>query len=161
MINKWREIAGYILGGALFVGLLPSIMWWVSGTPDLAVHIGAWRASLTGIAIIGGLTLSIWTIVYMKRYGKGNPMDAFGHQVAPRTKHLMTQGPYRLNRNPMLSGTLIYLAGYVIWFMTWQAALVWAIFLAIMLVQVLTEEQRLRKDFGDEYEAYCQRTRRF
>jgi protein-S-isoprenylcysteine O-methyltransferase Ste14 len=40
----------------------------------------------------------------MKLRGKGNPMDAFGHEVAPRTQHLMTDGPYRLNRNPMLTG---------------------------------------------------------
>ena len=33
--------------------------------------------------------------------------------------------------------------------------------LAIMLVQVLSEEKRLRQDFGQEYADYCKRTRRF
>lgn len=160
-MNKLRNIAGYILGGVLFVALLPTIMWLVSGMPDLAVHIGAWRACGTGITIIGGLSLSIWTIVYMKRRGKGNPMDAFGKEIGSRTQHLMTDGPYKLNRNPMLTGTLCYLAGFVIWFWTWQAALVWGIFFAIMFVQVLTEERRLKRDFGEEYEQYCRRTRRF
>jgi protein-S-isoprenylcysteine O-methyltransferase Ste14 len=61
----------------------------------------------------------------------------------------------------MLTGTLIYLAGFVVWFLTWQAALVWGVFFAIMFVQVLTEEHRLRRDFGEEYEEYCRRTRRF
>ena len=37
--------------------------------------------------MLGGLTLSVWTIAYMKLRGKGNPMDAFGHEVAPRTQH--------------------------------------------------------------------------
>ena len=68
---------------------------------------------------------------------------------------------YRLNRNPMLTGTLCYLAGFIVWLWTWQALLVWGIFFVIMFVQVLTEEKRLRKDFGEEYEAYCKRTRRF
>lgn len=94
-----QNIAGYVLGGVMFVVLLPTIMWLVSGMPDMAVHIGALRASLTGLLMLGGLTLSMWTIVYMKRRGKGNPMDAFGHEVAPRTQHLMTDGPYRINRN--------------------------------------------------------------
>ncbi len=159
-MKQLREILGYILGGVLFVGLMPTVMWLASGMPPI-VHIGALRASITGLLMIGGLTLSIWTIVYMKRRGKGNPMDAFGHEVAPRTRHLMTGGPYRLSRNPMLTGTLTYLAGFIVWFRTWQAVLVWAIFFAIMFIQVLTEEHRLRKDFGEEYDAYCKRTRRF
>ena len=160
-MKKFRAIAGYVLGGVMFVVLLPTIMWLASGMPDMAVHIGVWRALGTGVLIIGGLSLSVWTIAYMKTRGKGNPLDAFGKEIGPRTQHLMTDGPYRLNRNPMLTGTLCYLAGWIVWLWTWQALLVWGIFFVIMFVQVLTEEKRLRKDFGDEYDAYCRRTRRF
>ena len=156
-----KEIAGYVLGGVMFVVMLPTIMWLASGMPNMAVHIGAWRAVATGVLVLGGLSLSVWTIVYMKTRGKGNPMDAFGKEICPRTQHLMTDGPYRLNRNPMLTGTLCYLAGFIVWLWTWQALLVWCIFFVIMFVQVLTEEHRLQKDFGEEYEAYCKRTRRF
>ncbi len=159
-MKQLREILGYVLGGVLFVGLMPTVMLLASGMPPIA-HIGAWRATIIGLLIIGGLSLSVWTIVYMKRRGKGNPMDAFGHEVAPRTQHLMTDGPYRINRNPMLSGTLLYLAGFVLWLWTWQAALVWVAFLVVMLVQVISEERRLQRDFGEEYEAYRRRTRRF
>lgn len=155
-----REILGYVLGGVLFVGLIPAIMWFASGRPELE-HIGALRASVTGLLIIGGLSLSVWTIIYMKRRGKGNPMDAFGHEVAPRTQHLMTDGPYRINRNPMLTGTLIYLAGAAVWLWTWQAVLVWVLFFCIMFVQVVSEERRLLRDFGTEYEDYCKHSRRF
>ena len=160
-MKKIREIAGYVLGGVLFVGVLPTIMWLASGMPNMAVHIGVWRAVGTGILILGGLSLSIWTIAYMKTRGKGNPMDAFGKEIGPRTQHLMTDGPYRINRNPMLTGTLFYLAGFIVWLWTWQALLVWAIFFVIMFVQVLTEEHRLKRDFGEEYDAYCKQTRRF
>lgn len=159
-MKRLRDIAGYVLGGVLFVVLLPTLMWLASGMPALK-HIGALRASLTGVLMLCGLSLSVCTIVYMKRRGKGNPMDAFGHEVAPRTQHLMTDGPYRLNRNPMLTGTLIYLASFIVWLWTWQAVLVWCVFFAIMFVQVLTEEKRLRRDFGEEYEAYCLCTGRF
>ena len=155
-----REILGYVLGGVLFVGLMPAVMWFATGMPALE-HIGALRASITGILMIGGLSLSVWTIVYMKRQGKGNPMDAFGHEVAPRTQHLMVAGPYRINRNPMLTGTLTYLAGIVVWLWSWQAVAVWVAFFCIMFVQVLSEEKRLRRDFGSEYEEYCKHSRRF
>ena len=155
-----REILGYVLGGVLFVGLMPAVMWLASGMPALE-HIGALRASITGVLMIGGLSLSVWTIIYMKRQGKGNPMDAFGHEVAPRTQHLMVAGPYRINRNPMLTGTLTYLAGAVVWLWSWQAVAVWVAFFCIMFVQVLSEERRLRRDFGAEYEEYCRHSRRF
>ena len=155
-----REILGYVLGGVLFVGLMPAVMWLATGMPALE-HIGALRASITGLLMIGGLSLSVWTIIYMKRLGKGNPMDAFGHEVAPRTQHLMVAGPYRINRNPMLTGTLTYLAGIVVWLWSWQAVVVWVAFFCIMFVQVLSEEKRLRRDFGTEYDEYCKHSRRF
>ena len=155
-----REILGYVLGGVLFVGLMPAVMWLATGMPVLE-HIGALRASITGVLMIGGLSLSVWTIVYMKRQGKGNPMDAFGHEVAPRTQHLMVAGPYRINRNPMLTGTLTYLTGAAVWLWSWQAVAVWVAFFCIMFVQVLSEEKRLRRDFGAEYEEYCRHSRRF
>ena len=159
-MKKAREIIGYLLGGLLFVVLLPLTMWLASGTPPI-VHIGPLRATITGLLMIGGLSLSVWTIIYMKHRGKGNPMDAFGHEVAPRTQHLMTDGPYRFNRNPMLTGTLTYLAGIAVWLWTWQAAVVWVAFFAIMFIQVLSEERRLKRDFGEEYETYQRHTRRF
>ena len=159
-MRQIREIVGYLLGGLMFVGLMPTLMWLAAGRPALW-PVGTVRAVAGALLMLGGLALSVWTIVYMRRRGDGNPMDAFGHEVAPRTQHLMTDGPYRINRNPMLSGTLVYLAGVVVWLWKWQAVVVLAVFFAIMLVQVISEERRLRRDFGDEYADYCRHTRRF
>lgn len=159
-MRKLREIAGYVLGGLMFVLLIPTVMWLVSGRPDfLAAPL--WRGVIAIVFAVLGLSLSVWSIVYMRRKGDGNPMDAFGHEVAPRTKHLMTEGPYRLSRNPMLSGSFIYYAGVCIWLWTWQALLVFVAFIAVMMLQVLSEEKRLRRDFGEEYEDYCRQTGRF
>ena len=159
-MKKFREIAGYVLGGLLFVLLIPAVMWFASGRPAVT-YVSVLRVSVAALMMLGGLAMSIWTIVYMRQRGKGNPMDAFGHEVAPRTQHLMTDGPYRINRNPMLTGTLLYLAGFVVLLCTWQAALVWLLFLAIMMVQVISEERRLHRDFGQEYDTYRRHTRRF
>ena len=159
-MKQFREIVGYLLGGLMFVGLMPTLMWLAAGRPALW-PVNTIRAVAGGLLMLGGLALSVWTIVYMRRRGDGNPMDAFGHEVAPRTQHLMTDGPYRINRNPMLSGTLVYLAGVAVWLWKWQAVVVLMVFFAIMLVQVISEERRLRRDFGDEYADYCRHTRRF
>lgn len=155
-----REILGYLSGALLFVGGMPLLMWFAAGR-CLLWPVGAAKAGTAGLLMTGGLALSIWTIVYMRRQGDGNPMDAFGHEMAPRTQRLMTDGPYRLNRNPMLTGTLIYLVGVAVWLSRWPAWLVWGIFLVVMTAQVFSEERRLRRDFGADYDAYCRRTHRF
>ena len=155
-----RELLGYLLGGVLFVGAMPALMWLLSGQPRLW-PLPLLRVAVAALLVIAGMVLSVWAIVYMRRKGDGNPMDAFGHEVAPRTKHLMTDGPYRLSRNPMLTGIFLYLAGWIVWLLTWQSVLFFVVFALVMLLQVYSEEKRLRRDFGDEYDAYCRRTGRF
>ena len=160
-----REILGYTIGGVVFIGGMPALMWLVSGCPKLwplgGTGFQPLRTITAVVLVVAGLAMSVWAIVYMRRKGDGNPMDAFGHEVAPRTKHLMTEGPYRLSRNPMLTGVFLYLIGWGIWLMTWQAAVFFVAFVLVMLLQVRSEEKRLRRDFGDEYEQYCRRTGRF
>lgn len=112
-MKKLRDILGYVSGGLLFVLLIPAVMWFASARPAIA-HVSVLRTSVAVLMMLGGLAMSVWTIVYMRQRGKGNPMDAFGHEVAPRTQYLMTDGPYRINRNPMLTGTLLYLVGFVV-----------------------------------------------
>ena len=159
-MRKLKEFLGYALGGLLYVLLIPTLMWWVSGMPNLLAAPMA-RIVIALVLAALGLSLSVWSIVYMRRKGDGNPMDAFGHEVAPRTKHLMTEGPYRLSRNPMLTGSFVYFAGVCVWLWSWQALLVYVAFIVIMLLQVRSEEKRLRRDFGEEYETYCRQTGRF
>ena len=156
----FRQILGYALGFAIFIAGIPALMWWVAGMPPLA-GITPWRLCIAAFIALAGLSLSIWSIVHMKRAGKGNPFDAMGHEVAPRTKHLMTDGPYRFSRNPMLAGTYLYYIGVLIALWAWQPLLVFAALAALMTLQVLSEEKRLAADFGSEYLAYKSRTPRF
>ena len=106
-MRKFVEIFGYALGGLMFVILIPTIMWFASLMPNVC-SVEIWQIIVAAVLAVIGLVLSIWSIVYMRHIGDGNPMDAFGHEVAPRTKHLMTDGPYRLSRNPMLTGSFVY-----------------------------------------------------
>ena len=155
-----RQILGYFLGFAIFIAGIPALMWWVSGCPTfLDIPMARlWLGALVGLA---GLALSIWSIVYMKSVGKGNPFDAMGHEVAPRTKHLMTEGPYRHSRNPMLSGTYLYYLGVVLALWRWPAVVVFIAVALLMSLQVRSEEKRLEADFGQEYLDYKKRTGRF
>ena len=142
-----KQVLGYLLGFAIFILGIPALMWLVSGMPAIA-SIPTGRLILSALIAMAGLSLSVWSIVYMKRVGKGNPFDAMGHEVAPRTKHLMTDGPYRLSRNPMLSGTYLYYIGVVVACWNWWALLVFAVVAGLMMLQVRSEEKRLEADFG-------------
>lgn len=155
-----KQILGYFLGFAIFIAGIPALMWWVSSTPSLA-DIPVGRLYLAILIALAGLALSIWSIVYMKHVGKGNPFDAMGHEVAPRTKHLMTDGPYKISRNPMLSGTYLYYIGILIALWSWWALLIFAVIATVMMLQVRSEEKRLEADFGQEYLDYKKRTGRF
>ena len=155
-----KNAFGYLLGFLLFVVGIPALMWWVSGHPF------PWAPSLPRVIIalalmLPGLALSIWAIVHMKRVGEGNPFDAYNHEVAPRTKHLMADGPYRFSRNPMLLGIYLYDIGLLIWLGAWWPLAIFAAEVALLTLQVRSEEKRLETDFGDPYRAYKQRVPRY
>lgn len=155
-----KHFLGYFLGFAIFIAGIPALMWWVAGTPSLA-DIPVARLYLAILVCLAGLSLSIWSIVYMKRVGKGNPFDAMGHEVAPRTRHLMTDGPYRHSRNPMLSGTYLYYGGILLALWNGWSLLVFVAVAALMMLQVRSEEKRLEADFGQEYLDYKKSVGRF
>ena len=155
-----KQILGYLLGFIIFIAGIPALMWLVAGMPAPA-GIPALRLFTGVLVAVAGLALSVWSIVYMKRVGKGNPFDAMGHEVAPRTKHLMTDGPYKRSRNPMLTGTYLYYIGVLIAVWNVWALLVFATIATVMMLQVRSEEKRLEKDFGQEYLDYKKKVRRF
>ena len=155
-----RNAFGYILGFLIFVAGIPALMWWVSGRPF--PWIPSWPWAVPAVILMAvGLALSIWSIVYMKKVGEGNPFDAYNHEVAPRTKHLMTEGPYRSTRNPMLVGVYVYDIGVLLWLYSWWPLVVFSMEVILLTRQVMSEEKRLEADFGDEYLAYKERVPRY
>ena len=155
-----RDLIGYLLGLIIFIIGIPFVMYWASGSPNLG-EIGLIQLLILVILAIVGIALSIWSIVYMKNVGGGNPFDAFNHEVAPRTDSLMTDGPYGICRNPMLLGVFIYHIGVLIALLSVGALIVFIIEIIIMNVQVKKEEQRLMNDFGKDYEEYVKDSNRF
>lgn len=178
------------MGFLMFVVGIPALMWLVSGrpfpwapwmdcgvdlvqdtvdlvqgTPQGTAHTSSIPTiirSIIAIALaLAGLALSIWSIIHMRRKGEGNPMDAYGHEIAPRTKHLMTDGPYKYSRNPMLLGVYIYDAGVLLWLLSWWPLAIAAAEVILLTLQVRSEEKRLEKDFGEEYIKYKQQVRRY
>lgn len=155
-----RDLIGYLLGLVIFIFGIPYVMYLAAGSPNLT-QIGLVQVLILIMLAVVGISLSIWAIVYMKNVGGGNPFDAFNHEIAPRTNSLMTDGPYGICRNPMLLGVFLYHVGVLIAFLSIGAVIVFVIEVLIMNIQVKREEQRLKEDFGKDYEDYVKNSNRF
>jgi protein-S-isoprenylcysteine O-methyltransferase Ste14 len=78
------------------------------------------------------------------------------------SKVLVTDGVYKLSRNPMYLGfTLIYL-GVTAWVNTWWPVFALPLIFVVMdRGQIAREEEYLERRFGDEYRRYKARVRRW
>ncbi len=103
---------------------------------------------------IGGLLLAGRAAVTQVRIGRGTPVHAVP------TRRLITSGPYRLCRNPMMLGTTIFYLGMSTLIRSLAVGLfsMLAAGIPARLYHHLVEENELAERFGEEYEPYRQRT---
>jgi protein-S-isoprenylcysteine O-methyltransferase Ste14 len=79
-----------------------------------------------------------------------------------RAAHLVVGGFNRVTRNPMYLGMLFWLLAWGLWLGNGLALLGLPLFvLYINRFQIIPEERFLREKFGEEYQAYCARVRRW
>jgi protein-S-isoprenylcysteine O-methyltransferase Ste14 len=103
-----------------------------------------------------GAALALWCILTFAFVGKGTPAPF----DPPR--RLVVRGPYRFVRNPMYVGAGLALFGAALVYRSWALAGYGALFLLAMNGFVLLyEEPTLRRAFGEDYQAYCGRVRRW
>jgi protein-S-isoprenylcysteine O-methyltransferase Ste14 len=81
--------------------------------------------------------------------------------IRPATALVIT-GPYRITRNPMYVGLALLTAAMSLLFDTWwPIMLLFPTLIGIQQVVIAPEERYLRRRFGDEYDAYTRRVRRW
>jgi protein-S-isoprenylcysteine O-methyltransferase Ste14 len=102
-----------------------------------------------------GFVVTILCIIRFATEGRGtlSPVDP--------TKRLVIRGLYRFSRNPMYVGVMLMLIGEAMFFQTGLWIYTGIIFAAFHTFILIHEEPRLRKDFGEEYEQYCKKVRRW
>jgi protein-S-isoprenylcysteine O-methyltransferase Ste14 len=143
---------------ALFIGFvlvyLPSRFLSWSGVVAPAT-IGA--PQIAGMFVVAiGTAIALWCVFTFVFVGKGTPAP-----FDPPRK-LVIRGPYRFVRNPMYIGAGMTLAGAALYYESLSILIYACLFFVIThLFVVLYEEPTLRRTFGDEYEAYCRRVRRW
>jgi protein-S-isoprenylcysteine O-methyltransferase Ste14 len=165
--NLFRQIVGYLVGGTVFIFLIPFGVSLVARRfdPYLGVNLIPniiVRLILANILGVLGIAFSSGALVAQNVWGKGGPLEGLNVTISPKTQRLVVKGPYRYTRNPMLFGTCMYYFGLALSFNSVTGLAGVALFMILMLVYIkLCEEKRLLRDFGEEYETYRKRVSLF
>ena len=155
-----RHIAGYFVGFSIFVIGIPYGLYLASikldrYLPINLIPIDKLRAGISLLIGIIGIVFAVWSNLYLLFVGKGGPADGFGLTISPRTQHLVTSGPYRYTRHPMVFGALSAYLALAFLFNSLLCLGIVTVFLAFAAVYLkLVEEKRLLRDFGDAYKQY-------
>jgi len=113
-------------------------------------------ARLAGLPLMAaGLGLGGWFIWTMRR--AGTPVDPYEAPTA-----LVSEGPFRLTRNPAYVGLTLTYAGLSLLVGTlWSLVLLPGVLLAVDRGVIQREERYLELHFGSEYGQYRRRVRRW
>ena len=72
----------------------------------------------------------------------------------------MTTGPYARMRHPIYSSLMLFMAGIALVTASWFLVAFLVVSIVDLALRMPQEEQMMLDEFGDEYEAYVQRTGR-
>jgi protein-S-isoprenylcysteine O-methyltransferase Ste14 len=99
-------------------------------------------ANLIGtIFVAAGLGLRVWAAGVLDKGGG-----------------LCTDGPFRLLRHPLYLGSSLAAVGFAVMVnRAWACLLILALFILLYAAQVLSEERRLRQEFGRAHADYARR----
>ncbi len=82
--------------------------------------------------------------------------------TSPTNRKLVISGPYRFTRNPMYLGLVVVTIGVAFWVGAWPMFLVpIAVFATVNLVHIPFEEAKMRRQFGEAFDAYTRKVRRW
>ncbi|MEH0023158.1 MAG: methyltransferase [Desulfobacter sp.] len=161
-----RHLAGYFIGTAVFIFLIPLGFWWLSLSryPVFRIQVipdDGLRLMVSLLIFVPGMIFVVWSNLYLLVQGKEGPVDAAGIRISPRTKKLVRQGPYKLTRNPMVFGIqTVYISVSVFLNSLGCLGISLLFFHIIVRYVVAAEEVRLFNDFGSAYLRYKEKTPR-
>jgi len=145
--NRWIFVPLLVIG--LLSAFLPAYAerqgWWI-----LDGETVRWLGVFFYLA---GGALRIWPIFVLGRRFSGLVAIQPGHE-------LVTDGIYRVIRHPSYLGMIILMLGWALAFRSGLGVFLAALTVPPLLARIRSEENLLRLQFGDEYDAYRRRTSR-
>ncbi len=141
--EKSRILLSRIAAGAVLVLYALSGSRWDLEAPIVAYLLFSFGLVLVAIGSLGRM----WCSLYIAGY---------------KNNRLVTEGPYSMTRNPLYFFSFLGLLGVGMTTETITFPVIFAISFAISYPYVIrSEEQRLRKLFGEQYDEYARRVPAF
>jgi protein-S-isoprenylcysteine O-methyltransferase Ste14 len=139
------------------VAIAAALMWGIAAAlPSLRVNVP--RAGLIAAICValGILIAGAGLLAFRRARTTANPMRP------EAAASLVTTGVYRWTRNPMYLGWLPILAGWAAYLQHPLALVVVPLFMLYLTrFQIVPEERALSAKFGEQFDAYRQRVRRW
>ncbi|MET4028008.1 protein-S-isoprenylcysteine O-methyltransferase Ste14 [Marinobacter sp. MBR-99] len=137
--------------------LFGAAMWAVSRVLPSGYFAFPGRFLLFAVVLVAGAVIALMGVLAFRRAGT---------TVDPRTPHqtnsLVVGGVYRHTRNPMYVGFLMILAAWWLYLGSVFAALLLPLYVLYMnRFQIKPEERHMRDLFGDQFNQYAERVRRW
>ncbi|MGY0503985.1 methyltransferase family protein [Luteimonas sp. e5] len=157
-MSRWFEhrIPPPVIDVAMAVLMWGLAAWWPQA--QLWPRGGGWLVWLAAcaLAVAGGVVALAGAREFARAGTTLNPL-------APERAHqLVTRGIFRHTRNPMYLGMLLVLAGWGVWLGNAVAFLGLPLMvITLNRLQIKPEEHILRERFGEVYERYAARVRRW
>ncbi len=106
---------------------------------------------------VAGVALVVTSILEFRR--ASTTIDPFNPEEA---SSLVASGVFRFSRNPMYLSLLLVLIGWFIWLGSLYNLAVLALFVSYITVfQINPEEAAMKSLFGEKYDQYCSKVRRW
>jgi protein-S-isoprenylcysteine O-methyltransferase Ste14 len=122
-----------------------------------AAPSASWQIALGAALGLAGIVLGTAALLQFSRAS-----TTYRPEDPSKTTALVTDGVYRISRNPMYAGMALVLLGLSIALWTLLGLLLVPVFIGIVsAVQIVPEERALKELFGWEYEQFKQRTPRW
>jgi protein-S-isoprenylcysteine O-methyltransferase Ste14 len=137
--------------------LLAIAMWWLARQTAPSLPQGP--LVLTLAALLAALALLLGGAAVLHFRKARTTVNPFRPQ---QISALVADGVFRWSRNPMYLALLLALLAWALYLADlWAMLLVLVFPLWMNRFQIRPEERALREAFGDEFDAYCRRVRRW
>ncbi len=100
-----------------------------------------------------GLAIALWGVLAMR-------IGNFNVQPEVKSEALVTRGPYRILRNPMYTGILLFLIPAAFIPLNIINSILYGGLFTVLVLKTYKEEQLLLTTFGDSYTSYKKNTYR-
>ena len=109
------------------------------------------------VIVVASMLLDVWSLrLFFGAKTTFNPMKP------DSTRYLVITGPYRISRNPMYLGLLVMLTGWALYLGSVSPLSALPLFVWILTRQQIEPEESILADkFGQQYEDYKRRVRRW